>query len=101
MTKIQNLKTELQDFKSQKQNDEQFQISNSFTKSKKDIQAPDSIVNQNELLKAKVKRLEETLTQKKRQYKEINQLEIMNTYKICQIHQNYYMKRKWRSQNNS
>ncbi|CAK77565.1 unnamed protein product (macronuclear) [Paramecium tetraurelia] len=65
MTKIQNLKTELFDYKLQKSNDADFQASNSFSKSKRDIQTPDSLVNQNELLKAKVKRLEEALTQKK------------------------------------
>ncbi|CAD8156439.1 unnamed protein product [Paramecium octaurelia] len=65
MTKIQNLKTELLDHKSQKQNDSEILVSSSFSISKRDIQTFDSLVNQNELLKPKVKKLEETLTQKK------------------------------------
>ncbi|CAK71889.1 unnamed protein product (macronuclear) [Paramecium tetraurelia] len=65
MTKIQNLKTELLEHKSQKQNDSEFQVSNLISISKRDNQTFDSLVNQNELLKAKAKRLEEALTQKK------------------------------------
>lgn len=75
------MRTELNDFKNR--NSEEFQASrDSFNKSKTNIMGGDSVKNENELLKAKIKRLEEALIQKKgalevdqliRDYENLNQ----------------------------
>ncbi|KAM3147762.1 hypothetical protein pb186bvf_000090 [Paramecium bursaria] len=81
MSKIEFMRTELYDFKNR--NSEEFQTSrDSFNKSKSNIIGGDSVKNENELLKAKIKRLEEALIQKKgalevdqliRDYENLNQ----------------------------
>lgn len=63
INKIQHLKTELFDYKQKATSDEFQATGDSFRRAKRDIHTADAALNnENDMLKAKVKRLEEQIT---------------------------------------